>query len=343
MNDLISIIVPVYNAEKWLRRCIDSIRFQDYHLIEIVLIDDGSSDSSGAICNEYAEIDNRIKYIKQENSGVASARNKGIKHATGKYIIFCDSDDWLERNAVSKLYFSVEKFKVDYVIPRWRGNYYTVDGKFVKYVYDEDDVTLILNKSELMTNFDYLFEHNSCFSTCGRLYRKSFLELYCIEFDHRLKILEDFCFNLKCMRSGSGVHTQDIVYNYSIYGIENYIYRRDYTVLKESIPIVFKEFDEFITNMNMIQKPDYYDFIMSYWIIAIKNILVSEKSLLFKVRKIHEIISFVNEERLLSKCSKGKIKREYWLLFRTKSIMIFHLIQCIRKLKNTIVNRINIK
>jgi glycosyltransferase involved in cell wall biosynthesis len=94
MNVAISVIVPVYNTEYWINECIMSIQNQTMDNIEIILVDDGSTDLSGAICDAYAEVDNRIKVIHQENKGVSSARNTGIKAAKGRYLMFCDSDDF---------------------------------------------------------------------------------------------------------------------------------------------------------------------------------------------------------------------------------------------------------
>ena len=96
MNPLISIVVPVYNAEKTLEKCLDSILCQTYHCLEIILVNDGSTDSSGNICDDYATKDNRIQVIHKQNGGVSSARNVGIDAASGDYIGFVDSDDWID-------------------------------------------------------------------------------------------------------------------------------------------------------------------------------------------------------------------------------------------------------
>ena len=95
MDILISIIVPVYKVEKYLRRCIDSILAQTYQNIEVLLIDDGSPDNSGEICDEYAERDSRVRVFHKPNGGVSSARNLGLKEAKGQYIGFVDADDRL--------------------------------------------------------------------------------------------------------------------------------------------------------------------------------------------------------------------------------------------------------
>ena len=97
----ISIIVPIYNVEKYLSRCVDSILNQTFTDFELILVDDGSTDNSGKICDEYAEKDCRIKVIHKDNWGVSSARNVGLENSVGEYIMFCDSDDFVEKNAVS--------------------------------------------------------------------------------------------------------------------------------------------------------------------------------------------------------------------------------------------------
>ena len=100
----ISIIVPVYKVEKYLRHCVDSILAQTFTDFELLLIDDGSPDNSGAICDEYAEKDNRVRVFHKENGGVSSARNLGLDNARGTYIMFCDSDDYVADNWAEKLY-----------------------------------------------------------------------------------------------------------------------------------------------------------------------------------------------------------------------------------------------
>ena len=96
---MLSVIIPVYNVEKYLRKCVDSILLQDFANMEVILVDDGSPDNSGAICDEYAEKDARVKVIHKENGGVSSARNTGLDVAQGKYIAFVDSDDYLLPNS----------------------------------------------------------------------------------------------------------------------------------------------------------------------------------------------------------------------------------------------------
>ena len=98
MLETISIIIPIYDVESYLRKCLDSIIEQSFPYFELLLINDGSTDASAQICQEYVEKDDRIRYFEKENGGVSSARNFGIKHSRGEYITFIDSDDWVEPN-----------------------------------------------------------------------------------------------------------------------------------------------------------------------------------------------------------------------------------------------------
>lgn len=112
MNELISVIIPIYNVEKYLSECIESVIVQDYKNVEIILVDDGSPDNCPKICDEYEKKDDRIKVIHKKNGGLSDARNEGIKAATGNYICFVDSDDYIEKDYISYMYNNLKKYDV---------------------------------------------------------------------------------------------------------------------------------------------------------------------------------------------------------------------------------------
>lgn len=117
---LVSVIVPVYNVEEYLGRCVDSILSQTHRNLEVILVDDGAKDSSGAICDGYAGKDHRVKVIHKENGGLSSARNAGIDIAAGEYLEFVDSDDWIEPDAVESLLTMALTHQVELVVGgRW--------------------------------------------------------------------------------------------------------------------------------------------------------------------------------------------------------------------------------
>lgn len=112
----ISIIVPVYKVEQYLPECVESLLAQTHKELEVILVDDGSPDNCGKLCDEYAAKDNRVKVIHKKNGGVSAARNSGLEFATGEWVIFCDSDDWMEETACKKLVDYGEKNNLDVVI-----------------------------------------------------------------------------------------------------------------------------------------------------------------------------------------------------------------------------------
>lgn len=142
-NDLISIVIPVYNVEKYLDECIQSLQKQTYTNIEIILVDDGSTDNSGMICDKYAKTDFRIKVIHKQNGGMSDARNVGIDNATGKYIQFIDSDDYFKEDLIESLYKDICENNADialcshYIVT---GNNITTDATYEKRMYTREEV-----------------------------------------------------------------------------------------------------------------------------------------------------------------------------------------------------------
>ena len=115
-NDLVSVIVPIYKVEEYLRECVDSIINQTYKNLEIILVDDGSPDKCGEICDEYARNDSRITVYHKENGGLSDARNYGIDRCNGEYITFVDSDDVLKSNFVETLMGLIEEYDADVAV-----------------------------------------------------------------------------------------------------------------------------------------------------------------------------------------------------------------------------------
>ena len=128
MKPKISVIIPVYNVEKYLNRCVDSILNQSLQDFEIILVNDGSTDSSPKICDEYAQQDERIRVIHKQNARVAAARNDGIKVAQGEFISLIDSDDWIEPTMLEEMYSTATQFGCDFVMCD-----FTKKGKEVEY------------------------------------------------------------------------------------------------------------------------------------------------------------------------------------------------------------------
>ena len=170
-ESIISVIVPAYNVEKYLARCVDSILDQTYEKLEVILVDDGSPDNCGAICDDYAAKDSRVKVIHKENGGLSSARNAGLEAATGEYIAFVDSDDWLEQDAYEHLMKVMERHHAPLVC----GGRYDVDGRT-----GETTVGLCPEREERISAEELagrIFLWDGCDSSaCDKLYHRSLLE-----------------------------------------------------------------------------------------------------------------------------------------------------------------------
>ena len=177
MDDKITVIVPVYNVESYLRKCLDSIIAQTYKNIEIIVVNDGSTDASAEICKEFVEIDHRIIYIEQENAGLSAARNTGLENMSGDYVTFVDSDDWIEQDYVETLYKKITEYQADIAV----GNYYSFnesEGMFYFHIsgdsyYEEvyDNVSIFENlyESQEMKSFALI-------SAWGKLYKAGLFE-----------------------------------------------------------------------------------------------------------------------------------------------------------------------
>ena len=161
MTEKITVIVPVYNVENYLNKCLDSLINQTYKNLEIIVINDGSTDNSGKICQEYAQKDNRIIYIEKENGGQSEARNMGLDRMTGSYVTFVDSDDWVELDYVEILYKKITEYQADIAV----GNYYSFNefermyyfhifgNSYYEKVYDNVSIFENFYESEHMKNF----------------------------------------------------------------------------------------------------------------------------------------------------------------------------------------------
>ncbi len=197
MEPLVSIVVPVYKVEKYLARCVESLVNQSLHDIEIILVDDGSPDQSGKMCDQFAAKDSRIKTVHKENGGLSSARNAGMKEARGKYIGFVDSDDDVELNMYERLAQTAEEHHVDFVM----ADYKRINRNTSSYVktlnidsgyYDrqkiENDIFPALIMGE---NIDY----GPLLSVWHCLYRREFLQKHNFMFDEEVRWSEDNIFS----------------------------------------------------------------------------------------------------------------------------------------------------
>ena len=220
----ISIIVPVYNVEKYLERCIRSIISQTYSNWEAILIDDGSTDSSGELCDEIAKIDGRIKVFHKQNEGLGITRNYGIRHADGDYIFFLDSDDFIEKNALMTLCKKAIETDSDIVI----GNFYYKENKvklpIEKGLYKDEEIIRNIVLRIIGSNPGTADQLTP--SSCGKIYKRNiFIEENIWFPSERELIWEDLAFNYKYMCKCKKIYLDDThIYHYCFN--ENFIAER---------------------------------------------------------------------------------------------------------------------
>lgn len=211
-NAVISIIIPVYNAERYIAECVDSVCNQSYPYIEVILVDDGSTDSSRYICDQYAENNKKIKVVHKTNGGVSSARNIGIETASGDYLMFVDSDDSIEPNAVAILMDVISNANdIDFIVSSYF-DIYSNNEKEVKRIVDHYTE---IRESELKS---FYANNYMLFATpWSKLYVSKIVSDNGLRFDETVKYGEDMIFNMQYLN-----YTKHIVllsspiYNYKL-------------------------------------------------------------------------------------------------------------------------------
>ena len=204
---MISIIVPVYNVEKYIKKGIESLLAQSYKNIEIILVNDGSPDNSSIILDQYAKKDNRIKVIYQKNQGVSTARNNGIKITSGEYILFVDGDDYVRKDYVEYFYQLISKKSSDMAV-----NY----DLFSALSPNRSHYKKIKSKSpEQIIEDIYLGKMNV--AVWNKMYKKSFLEKNNIRFNPKIWYGEGMLFNIKCLSKTKKVAVGNKKVYYQVY------------------------------------------------------------------------------------------------------------------------------
>ena len=212
----ITVVVPVYNQEKKLGRCVESIQNQTFSDWELILVDDGSTDNSGALCDQLAQQDSRILVIHQENRGYSGSKNAGIKAAKGKYIIFVDSDDWIEPKTLEAGYEGMEKHGVDLVIGGVNIRIFDGDRQ-VEITQGDPKKDYFFNMKDLPVAAPYIMQINATMFYCtwSKMYRMDIIRNNVLQFDENLFVQEDvkfvYCYFYHCDKC---MVSKEIFYNY---------------------------------------------------------------------------------------------------------------------------------
>lgn len=277
MKKKISIIVPIYNSEKYLKKCIDSILQQTYYNLEILLIDDGSTDKSKKICDEYKKKDSRIVFLSKNNTGVADTRNFGIKNSTGEYIGFVDSDDFIEKNMFENLINNIIIYNADISICNFINNKEEKKENGDVKVLDRDETLKSVLVNDEISGFLW-----------NKLYKKEILENFKIELNKNISICEDLLFNCNYIKNiKKAVFTEQRLYHYikRIDSAVNGQFNNKHLTLLDAydkmIPIYQKE------NIKI------YDYFKAFYVLANVNI------------KTKMFLNNVKNEKIKERCNKN--------------------------------------
>jgi glycosyltransferase involved in cell wall biosynthesis len=286
-GSFVDVIVPVYNTEKYLPKCIESILAQTYKNIELILVDDGSLDDSGRICDEYAAQDSRIQVIHKENGGVSKARNSGIDKAKGEWLLFVDSDDWVEEKYVETF---LKQAKKDVFLMQGLVQVGT-EGEYVNNIWFKQEI-IDTNKMR------YAFEELKIFHygyAVAKFYNRDIIIKYNIRFNENISYAEDLLFMLSYI-----LHVEEII----LLSGSNYNYRTSSSSLSQQYNSYFEEFLLFEEYLNLMKKvADKFSF-------ELMNNILNEAGL-YLMRSIYAVYTH-NEMPFTQRYSLLKdIKKQY--------------------------------
>lgn len=281
MCEKISIIVTVYNIERYVDKCVESIHMQTYEELEIILIDDGSTDTSSVICDRWSGLDKRVKVFHVKNRGVSGARNEGIRNATGRYIIFVDGDDWLERRAVEEM---VEYCAEGMLVTC--GYYMDFENKKGKKSKQYRIPKGIISNKEIVS----LFETGLFSPVWNKVYDLQVIRTFKIEFRENMNLGEDIVFNLEYLRkSNQKVCCIDKICYHYVRRNELSLDNRYCKEFQQCQKVIYSEFRKTIINDGEEAEDAYNRLNMLYFnalIVGIDNVYVNRKDFEYKQYKM---------------------------------------------------------
>lgn len=298
-----SIIIPIYNCEKYLSRCIDSVLNQNYNNFELILVDDGSTDNSGLICDEYSKKNSQIKTLHKTNEGVSKARNVGIENSKGKYIIFLDSDDYLSKDYFEEINKILTKFK----------NIELINFGFYSDVDDENLNTLssdIINYKDVMyksheeikDDFVNLWDNTMLYNIWNKVYSSKIIKENNIKFPD-FNWGEDIQFNRDYLNVINSLYNSDKCFYH-------YVREREGAATKNYKPEIFetrkREFIEFNSYFDQwdIEKQAYYEFSCRRYIERVLGCLENVYCSKFKFSERYKIIKLMIKDSTTRECLK---------------------------------------
>ena len=321
MEDLVSIIIPVYKVEKYLRECVDSVLSQTYKNLEIILVDDGSPDNCPQICDEYANLDTRVKVIHKENGGVSSARNMGLDNATGKYVSFVDSDDFIDKDYMFLMHKNAVETGADMVIS---GYYEYTGGKAIKHGKVKPCVVDVDASDKKFTDFIYsafIISKNNAGAVWNKLLLRE--NIIITRFNTDLKVAEDSIFVMNAMFESKRIsmmteclyyyrqNNASVTHLYHDWAFQNHI---DYLAEMENIFLKIK--------IQKNKKEKYLKIVKSF---SVRVFFCQE--LKYRVKGYRQNIQKVRQSELYKYFKLKHILKVGTLKMKLKSIVVWFLVK----------------
>ena len=338
----ISIIVPIYNVEKYLRECIDGLLEQTFKNYELILINDGSTDDSANICNKYKKIDSRIKVIHQRNQGVSAARNAGLDSATGKYIYFCDADDYMSMDLLKENFESAEKYEANMVI----FGYNSVENNSIIQTHNVANSAFYEAKYDFRNHYIELHQNYLTYTLWNKLYKRDYIVENQINFDGELRIGEDAVFNYNLYENIDRVYiNSNCYYNYRMFRENSALNIESYDNYHMRVKEVTKLEELFIKwglnkeRENLILLEKYQNINIYYYKIFANKKLKKFKS---KLRVMQQILKEEPNKKALNYIYNNKSiesNRLKILVFRSNSKFSLIMIFLIKNLVDSINKR----
>ena len=327
---LLSIIMPVYNAEKRIRISVDSILNQSYKNIELILVDDGSKDSSSNICDTYAKEDARVVVFHQPNRGVSAARNCGIMEAKGEYITFVDSDDTVDADAYAAVmnFLKNNGTDTDMLIFGMSFDYYRGNTPSHKKKLSVEK-NLILPVKHIAEHFFYLYETNYLSSACNKVIRASVIRENAILFNEEMAILEDFKFVLDILeKSNEIIAIKDVFYRYYNDMDESSLKRRpmiDYKHNFSILDIKLKEFALFANLTDEFSVGRINGMIIRYYLLAIEKVFGSTSRPQNKYKELHKYVYDAQVKEAIDNavCTGKRLQVIHWLMKKRLTLLLY--------------------
>jgi glycosyltransferase involved in cell wall biosynthesis len=331
----ISVIVAVYNTEKYLKQCVDSILSQTYKNFELILVNDGSTDSSVKICDHYAKKDERIKVLHQKNSGQTVARQAGFLKSSGKYCLVFDSDDWLEPTALEQMHKAITENNADMVMFDGYFNYdersITVRQSINSGLYDEKRLLKELYPTMLYSGRFYYFSVYA--AMWNKLFKRGLLQKHLLNVKPDIRIGEDGLTSFSSLLDSKVVYVMENALLYH-YRDNNISITRSY--YKEQINNALSLYDAYNElNHKLKNKYDLSEQIDYYLLYNLKSIVIEEffyrhkKSLIKRLLYIRSILNNNTVKNVLSKYYKKGMKFEHLALFSAMRIGSTFFTTCI--------------